>query len=387
MIFPIQDDIQLFVVKAVRFTDVHNDELIDLYQNLDDDLLYDFAEVNEVESIVGHRLLSILGEAHTPVRWREAHQRVFDAISSYLVELDRIAAVFKNEGITLIALKNGGIARGIYPDPGSCPMGDIDVFVEKSSFRTAHRILIDEGYEFEFNSDISVAEIDWAERSGGTEYRKALPDGGTLWFELQWRPVAGRWIRPDQELSGLDLVARSIPIEGSDVRLLNPVDNLLQVSLHTTKHSYVRAPGFRLHTDVDRIVRSQEIDWRFFIEQVLRLQVKTSVYFSLKIPVELLETPIPDEVLSQLRPPEWKERLITRWLRHAGIFTPKERKFSSLRYILFSASLYDDFRGLWRGIVPDPRWMRDHYGLKSNLQMPVCYFKRLLDLIFRRENI
>ena len=53
----------------------------------------------------------------------------------------------------------------------------------------------------------------------------------------------------------------SLEVNGSNVRILAPEDNLLQVALHTAKHSYVRAPGFRLHSDVDRVVRFQSIDW------------------------------------------------------------------------------------------------------------------------------
>ena len=85
-----------------------------------------------------------------------------------------------------------------------------------------------------------------------------------MWVELQWRPVAGRWIREDQEPNADDLINRSLPITGTNVRLLAPEDNLLQVCLHTAKHSYMRAIGFRLHTDVDRIVNYQNINWNIF---------------------------------------------------------------------------------------------------------------------------
>ena len=56
---------------------------------------------------------------------------------------------------------------------------------------------------------------------------------------------------------------------------------MLQVALHTAKHSYVRAPGFRLHVDVDRIVSTQNIDWKIFENMVCKLRVKTAVYISL----------------------------------------------------------------------------------------------------------
>lgn len=266
-------------------------------------------------------------------------------------------------------------------------MGDLDVLVEKRHFRQSHKILLAEGYNFEFRSPLEETDLEAAEAGGGAEYWKRLPNGEKLWFELQWRPVAGRWIQPDQEPSAGELIARSIPIPETAVRLLSPEDNLLQVSLHTAKHTYVRAPGFRLHLDVERIVRAYpNLDWKVFTERVKKLQVKTAVYFSLKIPHELFGIPIPEEVLSTLRPSAWKERVIIRWLARVGLFNPKERKFSKPGYILFNMLLYDDFRGLWRGIFPSPNWMKERYGFHSNWLLPWYHLKRLLNLTLKRVN-
>lgn len=357
---------------------------VDLYQKVGDALLWQMAQKNRVAPHVAHALQECPKLTEVPEHWSQAHEKTDNRISAYLVELDRIAVRLADEGIPLVALKNGGIARGIYPCLGCCPMGDLDVLVEKRHFRQAHQILLAEGYHFEFRSPLKEAELEAAEKSGGAEYWKILPNGEKLWFELQWRPVAGRWIRPDQEPAAEELMARSVPIPGTAVRLLAPEDNLLQVALHTAKHSYIRAPGLRLHTDVDRIVRRQSIDWALFLERVLALQVKTAVYFSLVIPHALFGTPILKEVLQALRPPHWKERLITRWLSRAGLFNPDERKFSRLGYVLFTALLYDDLTSLWRGIFPNRAWMRDRYGFHSNLFLPYFHARRLMDLTFRR---
>ena len=320
-----------------------------------------------------------------PAPWRQVHDETCQRISLYLGELDRLAASLAEAGIPLVVLKNGGIARGIFPCPGCCPMGDLDVLVEKRHFRRAHELLLTQGYNFEFRSPLEKASLEAAERGGGAEYWKVLPGGARLWLELQWRPVAGRWIRPDQEPKAEELLARSIPIPGSAARLLAPEDNLLQVSLHTAKHSYVRAPGFRLHTDVDRIVRRQPLDWALFLRRVLSLKVKTPVYFSLAIPRSLFGTPIPAEVLAQLRPPPWKMRLITNWLQRVGLFNPGEHKFGRAGFVLFTALLYDDLKGLLRGLFPGKAWMQAHYRFHRSWLLPYYYGRRLADLTLRRN--
>ena len=264
------------------------------------------------------------------------------------------------------------------------PSGDVDLLVRPSDFRRAHAILVADGFNFEFRSDLEEATVEEPSRSGGAEYWKILPGGDKLWLELQWRPVAGRWIRPDQEPAADELMARSIPINGTNLRLLSPEDNLLQVSLHTAKHTYVRAPGFRLHTDVDRIARRQPINWDLFVERVKRLRVKTAVFFSLAIPADIFSTPIPPAVLAQLRPASWKVALMARWIVHAGIFNPHERKFSKLGYIIFNALLYDEVSGFIRGVLPRPDTLRQRYGFKSSILLPWYYARRILELVTRR---
>jgi hypothetical protein len=217
--------------------------------------------------------------------------------------------------------------------------------------------------------------------AGGTEYRKEI-DGEEVWFELQWRPVAGRWIRADQEPSGAELITSAEQVEGSKVLIIEPTANLLQVALHTAKHTYVRAPGLRLHTDVDRIVEYQQPDWDEFVSWVHRLEVLTAVYFSLAIAKAFFETPIPEQVLRALRPPFWKRQVMARWLERCDIFEPNESKFNRLEMIGFHALLYDDTAGLAASAFDTDK---DHLTLREmprNLRRGVT---RVTDLLTRYE--
>lgn len=364
--------------------DPRNALIKELYKRIDCAELWQFAKQNRSEPTVAHGLLETIGEEQLPVQWKEAHKKSLDLISSYMLELDRVADLLSTFGLPMVALKNAGIARGIYSCVGCCPMGDLDVLVKPGDFHQAHEILTENGFEMDTRCSLEEAELGHAEQSGGAEYTKLLSNGETLWFELQWRPVAGRWIRPDQEPSAEELMARSIEIPGTTVRLLAPEDNLIQVALHTAKHTYVRAPGFRLHTDVDRIVKFQKIDWEIFIDKVIRFQVKTAVYFSLIIPKELFGTPVPDEVLRELSPASWKNRLISSWLERIGLFNPDERKFGKIGYIIFNCLLYDSLLGLLKGILPSRKWLKEHYKFESNLLLPYYYIKRIANLTFKR---
>jgi hypothetical protein len=287
--------------------------------------------------------------------------------------------------IPLVALKNSGITKVLYPHYGACPMGDLDVLVRKTDFRKAHKILVEHGYTLKFRSPLEEANLEKAEQGGGAEYAATLPNGDRLWFELQWRPIAGRWIRPDQEPVADELVVRSIQDEGSDVRILSPEDNLLQVTLHTAKHTFVRAPGFRLHTDVDRIVRAENINWDLFETMVCTLQVKTAVFFSLAFAHDLLGTPVPLDLLNRIRPVTWKRCLMVKWLKQVGLFNPEDKKWSRLGYIVFVALLYDDTKGLFKSIFPSITSINDYYSNENKLLIPFLYIRRIISFIIQHS--
>lgn len=375
-------DVQALLLAACA--NGEEDRVSALYETIGDEPAWTAACEHELESHVAHKLMQCHGASSVPERWRIAHEQVAARIGAYMSLLDEMAAALSAQGIPVIALKNAGIARGIYTCLGCSPMGDLDTLVRQSDFWRAHEILLGLGYES--NSRTRYNPDDAA--SGGLEYRRQVERAGSVWLELQWRSVAGRWIQRSQEPKTDDLFDRSIAIEGTKVRLLGHEDNLLQVCLHTAKHSYLRAPGLRLHTDVERIVRGTPIDWEVFLRMVRNLKVKTAVYFSLWLPFILLGTPIPSEVLKELEPSLARKRRIVRHIQQAGLFYPHAgQKFTRINYILFNLLLYDDASSLMRAVFPDRDSMKDRYGASNAISLPFQHAKRLADLCFRRTGI
>lgn len=313
--------------------------------------------------------------------FHQVHERSMSRMRVLLLEVDIISKSCANEGIRIVALKNAGIARGIYPCQACCPMGDADLLVERERFREAHNIMLGCGYAHASRASVEPAVLELGIASGGTEYFKKI-GSEEVWIELQWRPIAGRWIRKDQEPDGAEMIRRSVPVPGTDVRLLDPSDNMLQVCLHTAKHSYVRAPGIRLHTDVDRLVAFAPPDWDRVVVMACELGVKTPVYFSLVCSAELLGTPVPMKVLETLAPAAWKRRLVMGWLRKLDFFEPDEKKFSRLGMMVFHALLYDDFRGLSASVLDTEP---DKLGLKYLPGNIARGTRRMLDLATRYQ--
>lgn len=309
----------------------------------DVDALCRFAERHECLPHVAHALARCLPAGPQVDLAVRTHASAGQRIRALMAVLDEVADALKARGIPLVALKNGGIARGIHDCPACCPMGDLDVLVRREDFIVAASVVRQLGFRIGTRSRVEEATFEAGLRSGGLEFVRTS-GANEVWLELQWRAIAGRWIPRTREPGAGCLMDRSVPIPGSAVRLLAPEDNLLQVCLHTAKHSYVRAPGLRLHTDVDRLVGWLSIDWDRFLERVRQVSLRSACYFSLLIPRVLLGTPIPDQVFAALRPRAWKEKILSFWIRAAGLFEPHEPKFSRVGLLAFQALLYDDLR-------------------------------------------
>lgn len=345
---------------------------------------YEVAVEHELVSTIGAKLVKKIGlELGDP--WKKEMDETRARLGFLFAKVEELGEDLKEHDIPLILLKNGGIAIDIMDDLAECPMGDIDMLCRKSDFHKAHEIILKHGFQFKFRSIYEFENLDEAFADGSTEY--SIQNGEeTAWVELAWRPVAGRWIRKDKEPKADALVEASHKAKRSVNHVLSNEDNLLQVSCHTAKHSYVRAPGYRLHLDVDRIVSNNDIDWDLFIKKVNEVHSRVAVYFSLYLAQEILGTKIPARVLDALRPSKSKERSIMNMLLKANLMHPHGRKFSKLGFLRFQTALYDSFGDFLAVLFPPSADLKLKYKYKSCLLNPYYWCWYVLDMVGIRKS-
>ena len=376
------EEFRLMVDMAKENHDLQDSEDIKArFCRVDPVAFFQLCHEHELDGVVGAYALSLGLEL--PEVWQKEYDRQLQHLSFLKEKAAAISKIMDDNGISMVILKNGGIMMGLVDNAAKCPMEDIDSLVRKQDFHKAHEILIQNGFVFKFRSEYEAEKLEEAYRDGSTEYYIITPAGEKMWFELAWRAVAGRWIRPDLEPDTDGFMARSKYAGNTKARILSPEDNLLQVCIHTAKHSYVRAPGLRLHMDVDRIVAHENIDWNVFLKAVKATHVKTSTYLSLYIPTVLFGTQVPQYVLTALKPRN--EEKLLRMLGKAGLPHPKAPKFGKVSFLLFQTSLYDSILDVFRVLYPGKEWMNERYGCTSWLGRCVKTITRALDLIGIRK--
>lgn len=353
-----------------------NQDICDRFAMMNTEQLYEVCHEHELEGVAGACALSL--GLTLPDIWKKEYLRQKERQEFLMNKAIEVCKIMDDNGIAMAVLKNGGIMIGMVHEPVKCPMEDIDSLVRKTDFYKAHEILISNGFRFKFRSEFEFEKLDEAYRDGSTEYYIEMPDGEKIWFELAWRAVAGRWIRPDLEPDTDGLLARASMPSGTKVRVLSPEDNLLQVCIHTAKHSYVRAPGLRLHMDVDRIVAHNDIDWKLLLEKVNATHVRASTYLSLYIPSVILKTDIPQWVMDELK--SSKTEMLLGMLGKVGLPHPKQRKFNKFQFLRFQTALYDNSSDMLHTLYPNKEWMKERYNCKTDAQVIKATIERGLDL-------
>jgi hypothetical protein len=289
----------------------------------------------------------------------------------------RIIDILQENNIPILYLKNSAIGKIANLNLIENPMGDIDFLIRKENLESAREIIAEHGeimYDHQFNDKIDEFEARF-------RFEKFIHR-----FEFQTRPVSGRWLSEEQEPSGEMLWSKIREISEAKEYTLSPEILLLTVCLHTAKHSFIRSPGFRLHTDVDRLVRYDQIDWNVFVALVAKFSVHTPVYISLFLSKEFLGTQIPNHVFDAISINRLKFSYLMHSLNKAGFVNPKNKKWNNFSYIIFNAMLYDNFSILIKHIFINREKAKQKYDLNENQSIMIFNIKRILNLTFNRRN-
>lgn len=370
--------------------DTQRRELASSYREWGDDAVYASAVGNKVLPMVSHGLMDALGREEIPRRWSEAHDSAERRLTAYIHELDRLAAICDERDIRVVAIENGGIARGVQQCRGCFASSDIEILVNRNDVASFDEVLEGEGYERRSRQRCaSESDAQWDRDSRGWEnYGKTLQDGQQFWLNVQWRAVLRRWVPMESDLRTADLIARSVPVRDTEsrVRILAPEDNLLVCALHVASHSYVRGIGLRLQLDVDRLVNNVPIDWDRFLQLAAQHKAEELLLPSLIIPANIFGTPIPEPVIQALVPSERTRTAILSRVAKAGIMNRRDSKFTPVDMVAIELALSKGLLdGIRRVFFPPATWIREAYDVSRHPRLAACYVHRLLDLARRRE--
>jgi len=208
-------------------------------------------------------------------------------------QLLRLLDAFQSERIVAIPYKGPVLTAQAYGNLGLRAFDDLDFLVPHRELSHAHKQLLVEGFEAEMPFEEGIAAGEAA--LGQYLFWK---DGGQCIVEVHTERTLRYYPKP-LDVDGLLARTVTVPLGGQLVPSFAPEDLLMILSVHASKHFWNRLIWI---CDVAELVQiPRGINWELAQEEARRLGCQRMLLLGLSLAHELLDAPLPGEVLRQVK--------------------------------------------------------------------------------------
>ena len=207
--------------------------------------------------------------------------------------LDTLLAL-EGAGIAAIPYKGPALAVFLFKDLALREFGDIDLLIARRDAVRAKRLLAKRGYTAHRPS------ADRWDRAWALLYQEFVLSVPRHSYDvdLSWRAGPWYWRLPDLPPSLWGRLGR-LPLLGTDVPWPSSEDLLLILCLHGSKHKWEELKWL---VDVAELLRiGTDIDWRRLTGEARRIGAYRMLAVGLRLANDLLDAPVPAEVLNDVR--------------------------------------------------------------------------------------
>lgn len=288
------------IVRALRLAvraDADDADLLDAVGDADPILLEQLAglaRIHRVGALVSARYAGIEGFTERRPGWLAGERARARAMHLQSMRVARIANAALDGRV--VVFKGPALARW-YGTVEARVFSDVDLLVRREDFGSALDGLLSSGFQEVSGNWSGFLKHGVAEIPLGYE---------TTWVDLHWDPVALAVVRRCVRLDVDELFSRADLIGGADGQMMTfgPTDTLLHLCVATGLDG-----GRRLLSlaDIDRVARSEAIDWSELAESARRSGAAALCTSALDRCRRVLGTPVPDDVCKELSPfPAWR---------------------------------------------------------------------------------
>ena len=194
--------------------------------------------------------------------WNSVHD---EYVARNTVIIDILKSVFKSfhekGGKTLNVYENFGAVLSSGLTVGNFSSGDVDFTVEDGEAQMAIDAIHENGFYEENRAD----HVKPSDRLVTPFFNPNALNGKGYWLNIMWKPIARDFmLRQDKYLKRLSgqRTSRLETYKETEIKLLAPTAMVYFNALHfACEHHYSASPGMALCCDMDRVIRTREIDW------------------------------------------------------------------------------------------------------------------------------
>lgn len=294
------------------------DKLRACLQNpIDWDRLYTRANQQGVMPLLFWHLSQTAPDA-VPAHVMEELRREFEtnvAHSFYLTaELIKVSRALQEKGIKVAAYKGPVSSVLAYKNLLLRSFCDLDILLHRADLEPTHQVLQGLGYRQQFHSD-----------GEDNEYAHAFvrDEGGSVVVEAHWSITPPHYALPNEPTGALNRLV-PVSLNHCEIWTLAPHDQLIVLSWHSYKHRWARLEWIAciaemargLHSAASSGDKSFCSQWEEVLSQARELGSLRVLLTGLGLAQTLLDTPLPDCVLRELKSDKAVGKLV-RELGHA----------------------------------------------------------------------
>jgi hypothetical protein len=306
--------------------------------------LFALAQRHALVPLLFYQLNRVAADEVPPLRLKQLRDRSQSnaALNVLLAgEMVRLLELFEANQIPAVPYKGPAIGVGIYGNLALRQFADLDILVPDADVWKATELLIAEGYRAHFT--IPVRKQSSFIRLGYVRLFNHETEPTTV--ELHWR-LAPRFFGAPFDTSTLWQRARRLELQGAKVRVPAPEDLILMLCIHGAKDCWEKLEWV---CGLAELIRSEpEVDWQRVLDHARAIHCLKIVSVGLRLAQELLDAPVPVEVLDQLNS---RARLASRAqldsLVHqivARFFSEDASPLSLTRRVKFHLAMKDSLR-------------------------------------------
>lgn len=298
------------VLQATRGTAKSREQLHSLVSSpLNWSTVLEFARMHGVTQIVFDTLSTYCKDEvpeETFNTMRSNSQRINKTNLQFTQELIKIMALFEAADIDCIPYRGPVLATEAYGDLGHRQFSDLDLLVRRSDIPNARKILMEHGYNRQYERS-STTHLSRGQEYAYTLFRRDYPfynvESKSM-VELHWRVLDRRFPTAIQ----LDTVwdrRKSIEIAGQTIPALSPEDRLLMLCVHGSRHYWERLEWI---CDVVMLIQSTDIDWKATLDRATEFGAKRMFLLGPKLAADLYGVTLPDHIEERIEQDERIDR-------------------------------------------------------------------------------
>ncbi len=297
-------------------------------------------------------------------------------------ELGKILEVFKKSELEVMVLKGAALAERVYGNIALRPMSDVDLLVREKDMAHADEQLKTLGYR---PTDITVGEVDFSSTYLTTlDYRS--PEENSPSFHIHWHFVNST-IPNESYIKNIRIEdvwkdAKSTEIAGVETLVMAPHHLLIHLSEHALRVTHSLSK-LSLLCDINEAVNfyQDQLDWDRLIHETSRFNLDKMVYLSLYFGSKFLETQIPEDVLSKLRPKHFSggERIFMNAIS-------RNRRLPGLSYLVhlsLNRGLFNKMKFMGRTFFPPRQFIAQRNYIPLS-EVKLAHYLRRANEVFSR---